>query len=47
MGLRLRNEFIFGMSMELRILRGSCKVSEAQNDSMNITKIEFIAYIYI
>ena len=46
---------IFGMFMELWILRVSCKVSEALltlqetpsiYDSMNIPKIEFITYIY-
>ena len=46
------------MFMESWILRVSCKVSEAQitltlqeirsiHDSMNIPKIDFIAYIYI
>ena len=48
---------IFGMFMESWILRVSCKVSEgftltlqetqSINNSMNIPKIEFIAYIYI
>ena len=37
--------------MESWMLRVSCKVSEARtgsyHDSMNLPKIEFIAYIYI
>ena len=54
----LRNEFNFWMFMESWTLWVSCKVSEAWasltlqetqsiQDSMNIPKIEFIAYIYI
>ena len=51
--------FIFGMFMISWILRVSCKVSEAKgftftlqetqsiHDSMNIPKMEFIAYIYL
>ena len=38
---------IFGMFMESWILRVSCKVNVSIHDSMNIPKIEFIAYIYI
>ena len=47
---------IFGIFVESWILRVSCKVSGASlplqetrsfHDSMNIPKIEFIAYIYI
>ena len=48
---------IFGVFMESWIIRVSCKVGEALaltlqenrsiHDSMNLPKIEFIAYIYI
>ena len=43
---------IFGMLVESWILRVSCKVSDVifardPKYSMNIQKIEFIAYIYI
>ena len=42
-----RNEFNFWKVHEIMNTSGSCKVSEFARDSMNLPKIEFIAYIYI